>query len=96
MKVEGLEAYGITGARVIDGKVYLWLPNGAHLFSLSDGNTTINYRAVVDGAAVTAEERVPVGFSVNGDDVGLVGAGDGWSYFGKVLTITGREKDYVL
>ena len=95
--VSGLEAYGSTGARVVDGKVYVWLPNGEYKFSLWNGNEKVgDYRAVVNGAAVTAEQLEPVGFSVDGNDVGLAGSGEGWSYFGKVLTITGREKEYVL
>ena len=53
-RVEGLGNYGIWDIRPIDGKVYLWLPNGAHVFSV-DGNRFV---ANVNGAAVEACRRL--------------------------------------
>ncbi len=48
----GLNGYGENGVVPIDGKWYLWLPNGVYEFSI-DGAV---YRAEVKGAATTAEQ----------------------------------------
>ena len=93
--VEGLGRFGIEKVCPIDGEVCLWLPDGAHLFSLSDGTTTNRYCAVVNGEDITAERLGHVGFIVNGTDVGDAGVGDGWVYFGKVLLLT-NAMTYVL
>ena len=50
VKVEGLDGYGTNDIYPIDGKVYLYLPNGIHTFTI-DG---LKYRAVVKDAATTA------------------------------------------
>lgn len=50
LRVEGLDDYGTKGIVPVDGKVYLWLPNGTYMFTV-DG---VKYRAVVNGAATTA------------------------------------------
>ena len=50
LNVEGLGDYGTNDIFAIDGKVYLYLPNGIHTFTI-DG---LKYRAVVEDAATTA------------------------------------------
>ena len=97
--VEGLDGYGTRDVYPVDGRVYLYLPNGTHSFSISGGEMTLNYYVVVNGRDVTVEPLPSggsVGFFVNGRDVG----GDydptaGWSYVNDVLTLT-QKRDYVL
>ena len=95
LKVEGLGIYGTNDIYPIDGSVYLWLPKGEHWFSLSDGEATFRYCAVVQSKAITVEPLGPVGFFVNGVDVGKEGSGDGWSYQENVLTLA-SAMTYVL
>ena len=95
IRLEGLEGYGTNDIYAVEGKVYLWLPNGTHHFTLSDGTTTHRYCAVVKGVAITVEPLVPVGFFVNGVDIGKEGTGTGWVYMGKNLTLNGAGP-YVL
>ena len=93
--VEGLGEYGTNDIYSVDGSVYLWLPDGAHRFTISDGTTTHRYCAVVHGRGVTVEPLGPVGFYVNGEDIGKTGAGEGWFYQEKTLSLTNAVK-YVL
>ena len=86
LEVAGLQEYGIEKAGLIDGRVYLWLPNGTHRFAISDGRTTRFYYAKVDGGNVTVDPLEPLGFRVNGVDV-FEGSGTGWSYDGDALTL---------
>ncbi|MBQ6137548.1 MAG: hypothetical protein IJI73_09285, partial [Kiritimatiellae bacterium] len=61
-----------------DGKVYLWLPDGNHNFTLAvDGGDAVEYVARVVGADTTACVFGQTGLTVNGRDVGYLG-GDGW------------------
>ena len=53
--VFGLEDYGTKDIVAIEGKAYLWLPNGTYEF-IADGFT---YAATVNGAHVTAEKVGP-------------------------------------
>ena len=91
LKVEGLEGYGTNDIYAVDNRVYLWLPNGTHRFTISDGATTHRYCAVVDGKGVTVEPLGPIGFFVDDIDIGEFGAGDGWHYQEKVLTLDGAK-----
>ena len=59
LRIEGLEGYGTRDIVPIDGKVYLWLPNGKYEFTV-DG---VRYRAEVADANTTAE-RVETTLSV--------------------------------
>ena len=99
LRVEGLDGYGKKDIYPIDGRVYLYLPDGTHRFTISDGATTLDYCAIVKGRGVTVEPLPPrgeVGFFVNGRDVG--GDNDstmGWSYDNDVLTLS-QKRDYVL
>ena len=56
VSLEGLEGYGVKDIVPVDGKVYLWLPNGEHLFVI---NGRAAYRAIVDGANVVATPSIP-------------------------------------
>ena len=78
LKVEGLDGYGTRDVYPIDGKVYLYLPNGTHAFVLSDGTAALNFYAVVNGRD-TAIEPQGHGFTVNGTDIATV-TGTGWNY----------------
>ena len=63
LRLEGLSGYGTNDIYAIDNRVYLWLPNGTYDFTLSNGETTYRYHAVVDGANITVEplpQMVPV------------------------------------
>ena len=90
MKVEGLDGYGTKDIVPIDGKVYLYLPNGMHSFAFSDESKTLNFYAVVNGRATTVEPMPPLkGFFVNGMDIGST-AGTGWYYdLNRCLHFTG-------
>ena len=95
LKVGGLAGYGTNDIYAIEGKVYLWLPNGTHGFTLSDGERTLRYCAVVNGQDVTVEPLGPVGFYVNGVDISRE-RGEGWDYnpeFGYLLL--GTDGTYV-
>ena len=74
-----LSGYGINDIWVDDdGKVYLWLPNGNHNFTLAvDGGDAVEYVARVADADTIAYVFVPAGLTVNGRDVAYLG-GDGW------------------
>ena len=74
--IAGLPDYNTDGI-VADaaGQIYLWLPDGTHLFEI-DG---VPYGAYVDGAAATAERIVPYGVLVDGHDVSEL-SGEGWTY----------------
>ena len=97
LNVDGLGEYGTKDIVPIDGRVYLWLPDGTHSFKISDGPTTLRYCAIVKGRDVTVEPLPPVvrvGFFVNGMDVGE-GPGPDWGYDNNVLTLA-RAAEYVL
>ena len=52
-----------TPRQVDQSCVYLWLPNGTYDFTISDGETTLPYHAVVDGEDIEVEPEpltVPV------------------------------------
>lgn len=83
--VTGLGDYGTNGIVADkDGQIYLWLPG-----TVSDpvgyrftANGT-RYEATVKGGATTAVvagHLEPTGVLVDGEDVGLVESGAGWSY----------------
>ena len=74
--IAGLPDYNTDGI-VADaaGQIYLWLPDGTHLFEI-DG---VPYGAYVDGASATAERIVPYGVLVDGHDVSEL-SGEGWTY----------------
>ena len=80
IRLEGLGEYGANDVYPVGGTVYLWLPDGTHRFSLSDGTTTNRYYAVVKGKNITVEPLAPVGFLVNGVDIGTAVEGEGWEY----------------
>ena len=44
--VEGLDGYGTADIRAIDGKAYLWLPNGEHSFAVEG----LGFTATVNGS----------------------------------------------
>ena len=50
LRVDGLDDYGTRDIVPVDGKVYLWLPNATHVFTVGG----VKYRAVVKAAATTA------------------------------------------
>ena len=88
LRVEGLNGYGTKDIVPIDGRVYLWLPDGTHSFTISDGVTTLRYCAIVKGRGVTVEPLSPsgeIGFFVDGADVGKDPRA-GWYYDSSVLT----------
>ena len=60
VSVEGLGGYGTNDIYPIGDWVYLWLPDGTYRFSLSDGETTSRYRAVVNGTAIMVAPLVPI------------------------------------
>ena len=78
LRVEGLQNYGTRDIVPIDGRVYLYLPNGTHSFSISGGSKILNFYAVVNGRD-TAVEPQAIGFTVNGADIGNASGAD-WSY----------------
>ena len=52
-----------TPRQVDQSCVHLWLPNGTYDFTISDGETTLTYHAVVDGEDIEVEPEpltVPV------------------------------------
>ena len=58
-----MEGYGTNDIYAVEGAVYLWLPNGTYDFTISDGETTYRYHAVVDGEDIEVEplpQTVPV------------------------------------
>lgn len=91
--VSGIDGYG-TNDIMADGsgRVYLWLPEGVSNFSAGG----YDWIAIVDGDdAVAAKVLPPLGFRVNGEDIGLRKR-DGWFYAADgVLTLSGLS-DYVL
>ena len=96
--IAGLNGYWMKGSVPIGGRVCLWLPNGTHRFTLSDGTTTLCYYAVVKGRDISVEPLGPVGFFVNGEDIGNENEeGEGWryDYVKGVLSLT-NANDYVL
>ena len=86
LRILGLSDYGFNDVYPVDGKVCLWLPDGNYGFVLTDGVVTRSYYAAVKGRGCTVEPRPPVGFFVNGIDVGC-GQGEGWSCDGEVLKL---------
>ena len=56
VEITGLEGYGTKDIVPVDGKVYLWLPNGEHRFVI---NGRAAYHATVDGANVVATPSIP-------------------------------------
>ena len=68
LTVTGLTAYGIEKARLIEGKVYLWLPDGTHNFTLLNGTTYYDYCANVNGADITVAPRMPMEKVTPGDE----------------------------
>ena len=89
--LEGLAGYGTNDIYPIGGRVYLWLSNGTHRFTLSDGTTTCRYCAVVKGMGITVEPLGPIGFFVNGEDIGDTGSGTGWNYNKNMKNLTLSE-----
>ena len=83
-QVSGLEECGVTGACVVDGRVYLWLPNGEYKFSLWNGNEKVDdYCAVVDewpvpqaasGRTAAAFYRIPAAAKLAEADAGQIAA----------------------
>ena len=89
-RLGGYDADGLVADA--EGKVYLWLPNGTHVF-FRDGRAML---AVVDDADVVATEWT-TGVTVDGADVATL-SGDGWSYDidTAVLTLSSNSRDYTL
>ena len=75
VEVAGLDRYGVKDVYPIDGKVYLWLPDGNYLFAIDRYQCFAN----VDGKAVVAQ---PTALPVSGNSIGA---------FGPYLTAVGRE-----
>ena len=93
--VTGLGDYG-TNDIVADasGKIYLWLPNGIHNFSVNGAD----YVARVANANTTARFSSELtGVTVNGIDAGF-GSGEGWYYDATTncVKVTGGGGTYVL
>ena len=93
--VTGLGDYG-TNDIVADasGKIYLWLPNGIHNFSVNGAD----YVARVANANTTARFSSELtGVTVNGVDA-VFGSGDGWYYDASTncVKVTGGGGTYVL
>ena len=86
ISLEGLDGYGTNGIHPIDGCVYLYLPNGTHRFTLSDGMTACRYCAVVKNNKGTVVEPLKPGFFVNGENIENR-SGRGWAYDGTVLSL---------
>ena len=88
---EGLPPdYGTSDIYAMDGKVCLWLPDGAYGFSVNG----VSYLARVKGADTDAVKGSLVGLTVNGVDVAF-GSDEGWSLANDVLNLTG-EGPFVL
>ena len=94
LKVEGLDGYGANAVYLIDDRIYLWLPDGEHWFTLSDGAAAYHYCAVVKGCNITIEPLLSVAFLVNGVNITTL-TGDGWEYDGSVLSLN-AAKNFVL
>ena len=82
VSLEGLEGYGTNDIHAVEGRVYLWVPSGTHRFTVSGGKAKYHYYAVVREWGVTVEPIPPVGFFVNGKDIGTTVSGDEdkWMY----------------
>ena len=79
--VEGLAGYGDNDLYPIDGKLYLWLPNGGSYFQVSDGEAKTGYRCQVANDPTVAEPYGPkeAGLTVNGLSV-MYGPREGWRF----------------
>ena len=97
LELEGLpDYYGISEIYAdADGSVSLWLANGDYIFTaMPEGESPIPLKAHVADGHAYAGEIVPIGFTVNGNDVSYL-SGEGWSYndgseYG-VLTLSGLD-----
>lgn len=80
-RVEGLGAYGDNDLYPVDGKLYLWLPNGGNYFHVSDGEVTSAYRCQVENNPAVAVPYGPneAGLTVNGLSV-MYGPRAGWRF----------------
>ena len=89
--IAGLDGYGTKDVEPVDGKIYLWLPNGNYGFTVGGEK----YAAAVKDADTTAVRGASiVGVTVDGVDVGF-GSGEGWRYDGEKLFLT-NATDYAL
>ena len=99
LRVEGLGDYGVNDIRAINGELYLWLPVGRHVFTVSDGKKTYSYFAVVNGRvqSITVNPLTVVDLQVNGQNILTELSGTGWDYNleTQVLTLKGGT-DYVI
>ena len=99
LRVEGLNGYGVNDIRAINGELYLWLPVGRHVFTVSDGKKTYSYFAVVNGRvqSITVNPLTVVDLQVNGQNILTELSGTGWDYNleTQVLTLKGGT-DYVI
>ena len=79
--VEGLADYGVSDLYPVDGKLYLWLPNGGSYFHVSDGEVTSAYRCLVENNPTVAVPYGPneAGLTVNGLSV-MYGPRAGWRF----------------
>ncbi|MBR2941498.1 MAG: hypothetical protein IKC14_09355, partial [Kiritimatiellae bacterium] len=76
--IDGLENYDTQGIYANEyGEVYLYLPDGDYWFGVSDGATTSEKIAIVDGAEAVALNYEPTGVCINGRDAARL-RGDGW------------------
>ena len=77
VSLEGLEGYGTRDVYPIDGKVYLYLPNGTYYFKANDQW----YKAVVKDAATVAEAHSPAAVKV-------ISAKQRWPWNGKIDVVS--------
>ncbi|MGN0845853.1 MAG: hypothetical protein ACI4RA_00535, partial [Kiritimatiellia bacterium] len=78
--LKGLDGYGANDIESDEeGRLNLWLPNGAYVFQANG----LRFGAQVEDGPTLAyplEALRPAGVRVNGEDVGLAEAGDGWRF----------------
>ena len=87
VSLEGLDGYGVDGIRLIDGKLYLWLPEGDGVFWIIDPEDSKNFlfcEYSIRNGIVDVNVRPPIetGVTVNGMDAGVM-SGEGWVYHPK-------------
>ncbi|MBQ3811556.1 MAG: 6-phosphofructokinase, partial [Kiritimatiellae bacterium] len=80
-----------------EGKLYLWLPDGSYDFLVTpEGGEAVERVASVSGADADAHEFDPLGYRVDGVDIGHY-AGDGWRFEASACSVRLTDsRDYLL
>ena len=96
LRNEVAHSYGLADMYTDEtGKLRIWLPNGAYVFTVpQEGGDPVEYAAVVKNGAATAVVPELVGLTVNGRDIAYLG-GNGWEYAAPDVMLS-SDMDYVV